>query len=142
MTEQNISLDRLEDTINLFGSFDENIRLIEHEMGVTVVSRDSALKVSGEDAESVMLATRAIENLMTLAARGESINEQNVRYVLQLVRSGHEEQIQQLAGDGLLLRWEVTVNIVKAISKVLYIGLASLYLNNLKSLGHNIGKAL
>ena len=53
MTELNISLDRLEDTISVFGSFDENIRLIEHELGVTVVSRDSVLKVSGEDAEAV-----------------------------------------------------------------------------------------
>ena len=48
MTEQTISLERLEDTINLFGSFDENIRLIEHELGVSVISRDSQLKVSGE----------------------------------------------------------------------------------------------
>ena len=99
MTELNISLERLEDTINVFGSFDENIRLIEHELDVSVVSRDSALKVSGEDAESVMLATHTIENLMALAARGEAITEQNVRYVLQLVRSGKENQVQQLAGD-------------------------------------------
>ena len=30
MTEQTISLERLEETINVFGSFDENIRMIEH----------------------------------------------------------------------------------------------------------------
>ena len=99
MTELNISLERLEDAISVFGSFDENIRLIEHELGVTVVSRDSMLKVSGEDAEHVMLATHTIENLMSLAAKGEVINEQNVRYVLQLVCSGKESQVQQLAGD-------------------------------------------
>ena len=99
MTELNISLERLEDAISVFGSFDENIRLIEHELGVSVVSRDSVLKVSGENAESVMLATHTIENLMALAAKGEAINEQNVRYVLQLVRSGKESQVQQLAGD-------------------------------------------
>ena len=99
MTELNISLERLEDAISVFGSFDENIRLIEHELGVTVVSRDSMLKVSGDDAEHVMLATHTIENLMALAAKGEVINEQNVRYVLQLVRSGKESQVQQLAGD-------------------------------------------
>ena len=45
MIEQSISLDRLEETINIFGSFDENIRIIEHEMGVSVISRDSNLKV-------------------------------------------------------------------------------------------------
>ena len=99
MTEQTISLERLEEAINVFGSFDENIRLIEHEMGVTVVSRDSMLKVAGEDPEMVMYAVRAIENLMNLASKGETINEQNVRYIIQLVREGKENQIVQLAGD-------------------------------------------
>ena len=41
MTELSINLERLEDAISVFGSFDENIRLIEHELGVSVVSRDS-----------------------------------------------------------------------------------------------------
>ena len=79
MTEQSISLERLEDTISVFGSFDENIRLIEAELGVSVVNRDAQLKISGEDPEKVMYAARVIENLMTLASRGESIGEQNVR---------------------------------------------------------------
>ena len=99
MTEQTISLERLEETINVFGSFDENIRIIEREMEVTVVSRDSMLKVAGEDPEGVMHAVKAIENLMTLASKGEVINEQNVRYIVQLVREGKESQIVQLAGD-------------------------------------------
>ena len=101
MTEQSISLERMEETISVFGSFDENIRLIERELGVTVVSRDSALKISGEDPEGVMRAVRTVESLMTLAARGEAINEQNVRYVIQLVREGSEAQIHQLASDVL-----------------------------------------
>lgn len=103
MTEQTISLERLEDTISLFGSFDENIRLIEHELGVSVISRDSQLKVSGEDPERVLFAVHAIENLMGLAARGEAINEQNVRYVLQLVREGREQEVQQLSAGVLCI---------------------------------------
>ena len=103
MTEQTISLERLEDTISLFGSFDENIRLIEHELGVSVISRDSQLKVSGEDPEQVLFAVHAIENLMGLAARGEAINEQNVRYVLQLVREGREQEVQQLSAGVLCI---------------------------------------
>ena len=103
MTEQTISLERLEDTINLFGSFDENIRLIEHELGVSVVSRDSQLKVSGEDPEAVLFAVHAIENLMGLAARGEAIGEQNVRYVLQLVREGREQEVQHLSAGVLCI---------------------------------------
>ena len=99
MTEQSISLERLEETINVFGSFDENIRIIEGEMEVSVVSRDSMLKVSGENAENVMYAVKAIEALMSLSSRGEAINEQNVRYIIELVRSGNEGKIAQLAGD-------------------------------------------
>jgi len=99
MIEQSISLDRLEETINIFGSFDENIRIIEHEMGVNVISRDSNLKVCGEDGEQVIYAVKAIEGLMGLASRGETINEQNVRYIIQLVRAGQDNQIHQLASD-------------------------------------------
>ena len=99
--EQRISIERLEQAINLFGSFDENIRLIERELGVTVVSRDSALKISGEDPEGVMRAVRTVESLMTLAARGQAINEQNVRYVIQRVGEGSEAQIHLLDSDVL-----------------------------------------
>ena len=98
MTEQSISLERVEEVANLFGSFDENIRLLEQELSVRVTNRDGELKVAGE-AEQVMLAVRAIQGLLDLSARGEQINEQNVRYVLQLVRAGSEEKLAELAKD-------------------------------------------
>ena len=98
MTEQSISLERVEEVANLFGSFDENIRLLEQELSVRVTNRDQELKVAGE-AEQVMLAVRAIQGLLDLSARGEQINEQNVRYVLQLVRAGSEEKLAELAKD-------------------------------------------
>ena len=49
--EQKINLDRLEQAEALFGSFDENVRLIEKEFGVALVVRDSELKITGEDPE-------------------------------------------------------------------------------------------
>jgi phosphate starvation-inducible PhoH-like protein len=98
MIEQTISLERMEEAINIFGSFDENIRLIEHELNVRVVNRDSELKVSG-DAEDVLYAVKAIEGLLALSAKGEPINEQNVRYVLQIVKSGEEARLTELARD-------------------------------------------
>ena len=98
--EQRISIDRLEQAVNLFGSFDENIRLLEQEFSVTVVSRDGELRVDGEP-ENTMLACKAIEGLLTLSSRGETINEQNARYVCSLVRSGKADRIAELAGDVL-----------------------------------------
>ncbi|NLF35288.1 MAG: PhoH family protein [Clostridiales bacterium] len=96
MTEQSISIERMEEAINVFGSFDENMHIIEHELGVSVVSRDSELRVAGE-AEQVMCAVKVIEGLLSLSARGEHIGEQNVRYVLELVKSGNEARIDEIA---------------------------------------------
>ncbi|MEQ2442411.1 PhoH family protein [Pseudoflavonifractor intestinihominis] len=93
-------MERMEEAVNIFGSFDENIRIIERELGVTVVSRDGELKVSGE-AENVMYGVKAIQGLISLSARGETINEQNVRYIISLVRSGNEDRIGDLARDVL-----------------------------------------
>ena len=100
MIEQTINIERMEDVIDVFGSFDENIKLIESELGVTVVSRDNQLKVSGE-AENVMYAVKALQGLLGLASRKESITEQNVRYIINLVRAGNEEHINDIARDVL-----------------------------------------
>ena len=100
--EQRISIERLEQAVNIFGSFDENIRLLEQEFSVTVVNRDGELRVEGEP-ENTMLACKAIQALLTLSSRGESIGEQNVRYVIGLVRSGKEAQISELTGDVLCI---------------------------------------
>ena len=100
--EQRISIERLEQAVNIFGSFDENIRLLEQEFHVTVVTRDGELRVEGEP-EETMLACKAIQALLTLSSRGEAIGEQNVRYVIGLVRSGKETQISELTGDVLCI---------------------------------------
>ena len=96
--EQRISIERLEQAVNLFGSFDENIHLIETEFGVTVANREGELRVNGE-AEDVMLASKALTALLTLSNRGEAISEQNVRYVIALARAGQEDKIGELTQD-------------------------------------------
>ncbi len=98
MIDRSIQVDRMEHVIQVFGSFDQNLRIIESELNVSIVSRDDALHISGE-AEDVMLAEKAIGALLTLAARGENIDAQNVRYILKLVREGREKQIEELASD-------------------------------------------
>ena len=100
MIEQTISIERIEDVIDIFGSFDENIKLIEHELYVSVVSRDDQLKISGE-AENVLYAVKAVQGLLGLAGRKETITEQNVRYIINLVKAGNEEHINDIARDVL-----------------------------------------
>ncbi len=98
MFEQTINIDRMEHAVSLFGSFDENIRNIEKEYSVAVVSRGSELKITGE-AEGVAKAVRAINGLLSLINKGEALNEQNVRYVMTLVGEGNEGQIAAMGND-------------------------------------------
>ena len=96
--EQRISLERMEEAVSLFGSFDENIRLLENEFHVTVVNREEQLIINGEP-EDTMLAAKAIEALLRLISKGENVGEQHVRYVISLCRSGQSDRIDELTRD-------------------------------------------
>lgn len=98
MFEQRVSIDRMEQAVALFGSLDENIKPIEQEYHVSIVCRGSEMKISGEP-DDVTKATRAVESLLSLINRGESLSEQNVRYCIMLVNEGQENKIDSLAGD-------------------------------------------
>ncbi len=98
MFEKIISLDRLEQAVSLFGSFDENVKLIEKSYNVEVVTRGSDIKIVG-DVEDVSKASRAVEGLLTLINKGEALTEQNVRYVITLVNEGSEDMLPALSGD-------------------------------------------
>ena len=95
MTQRTVNAERVEDLIAVFGSFDENIKRIEEAIGVTIVNRGTELKVSGDE-EPVDKAVRALEGLLTLASKGETIDEQRVRYLISLVREGNDEQISKM----------------------------------------------
>ena len=98
MTERIVNSDRVEDLIAVFGSFDENIKRIEDSLGVSIVNRGTDLRVSG-DAEAVDKAARALEGLLALAAKGEVIDEQRVRYLITLVQEGNDDYVTQMAKD-------------------------------------------
>lgn len=98
MIEQIINIDRMEHASTLFGNLDSNIKMIEDEYMVTIVARDSELKVTGEP-EQVSDAVRVIESLLSLINRGEVLTEQNIRYCMALVCDKNENKIQTLSGD-------------------------------------------
>lgn len=97
-TEKFVSVERVEDLIAVFGSFDENIRRIEEALEVAIVNRGDMLKVTGS-VESVDKAARTLEGLLTLAGRGEVIDEQRVRYLITLVQEGNDELVSNMSKD-------------------------------------------
>lgn len=98
MYEQTVSIDRMENAVSLFGSFDENIKEIEKSFDVSILNRGSDLKVTGE-IENVSYAVRAIGGLLTLINKGEPLNSQNVNYVISLVRDGADDKLSEFTGD-------------------------------------------
>ena len=96
--ERILSVERVEDLIAVFGSFDENTKRIEEALDVKIVNRGTDLKVSGDE-ENVDKAIRTLEGLLALSAKGEAIDEQRVRYLITLVREGNDDSIAQMAKD-------------------------------------------
>ena len=97
-TERIVNADRVEDLIAVFGSFDENIKRIEQALNVQVINRGTDLRVCGEE-EMVDKAVRTVEGLLTLASKGEVIDEQRVRYLITLVHEGNDQQVAQMTKD-------------------------------------------
>ena len=92
MFEQTVDIERIEQIVNLFGNFDENIKRIEKRFDVAVTSHGSMIKVRGE-VEDVVSACRTIEGLISMINKGETVTNQNIDYVASLVEDGEDSKI-------------------------------------------------
>lgn len=86
----------------VFGSQDENIKLIEHEYNVVLICRGAEVKMMGE-AAAVEAAEKTIEALIRLHESGLPLDEQAVRYCISLTEDGAEKQVSELTGDFVLI---------------------------------------
>ena len=68
-----------DDVMTLFGSFDENVNLIERETGVRIVPQDTTLRIIGDNAEK---AHEVIRRLMADIESGNPVTEQSIRYAI------------------------------------------------------------
>ena len=98
MTERVIPIDGLEALINVFGSFDENLHILEKELDVKIIDRDSELHITGNE-ENSAYAEQALLSLLRLASRGEPVSTQSVRYVIKLAQEGKTDQLSKMSDD-------------------------------------------
>ena len=84
-----------EHTSEIFGQFDANIKKIEKILHVTIIARNSELKIIGGEI-SVLRAKAVLETLVEKAKKGEEINEQLVNYSLALAFDDKTETINEL----------------------------------------------
>lgn len=100
MVEHIVNVERMEYILALFGSYDENINILQKQYGVVILSRGSDIKISGSE-EGVKLATQAMGELLALAAKGEAITEQSIRCIISMVQEGTQQQMAELTGGSI-----------------------------------------
>ena len=85
---------------NLFGTGDENIRLLEKLMGVRVALRGGDIVVEGERrGQRVDGAREILKKLCALAEKGERVDTAVVQYAVSLLEKGELDQLDNLYGE-------------------------------------------
>ena len=110
MAEKLITVDSMETMLSLFGSYDENVNLIQREYGVAVLGRGEDIKITGDE-QGVFNACEAINGLITMINSGEKLTEQSIRYVCALVREGRQYELNNLSDDGICVT--ITGKVIK-----------------------------
>lgn len=96
--QKRIKVENTDFTRELFGNFDENIKLIQKLLGVDVVLREDEIVIIGSD-QKVDVAEKLVSELLSLYQKGEGLTSQNISYTASLLLEGKSEGVQELAGD-------------------------------------------
>ncbi|WP_042355012.1 PhoH family protein [Bacillus rubiinfantis] len=91
MTEKkttiNMQLENPEEAVTLLGNSDQNVKIIEQELGVSIVTRGESIFLSGEE-QRVILASKVLDKLMQVIRKGITISQRDVLYAVQMAQKG------------------------------------------------------
>ena len=90
--EKILELNEIDKIISIFGEFDKNINRIKKEFGVSVISRDTTIKIIGEQ-EDVLKAETVISSLSKVLDSGDAITDQNISYAIDMAKDGIDESV-------------------------------------------------
>lgn len=79
----------------LFGNFDEHIKLIEDTLKIDVTLREDGVILIGQE-KYVNEALKLMEELQETVSNGKSLDKQSILYSLSLLLEGKEEKIKDL----------------------------------------------
>lgn len=97
-----VPMESMDDSIGLFGVFDENLLIFEEETGVKLKFHPDGISIEGE-MKAVALCRSVIERLLEMQRRGEPINRGRIRYAIDLAKDGHADMISSIMGDVIAL---------------------------------------
>lgn len=98
MEEKRIEITGEDFTKILFGNFDENIKMIEGELDVNIISRDGEIRIIGPE-NNITIAEKLINKLIDIIEKEGKLTKQTIRYSINLVSQGEEEKIKDLLND-------------------------------------------
>lgn len=98
MTEKVFEIDDMKYLAELFGSYDFNIKLLEHELSVKITNRGDALKITGEE-ENTTAAAETLAAMLNVLKNGEPLTEQGIRYCISMAAEGSAASLSSLSGD-------------------------------------------
>lgn len=99
---ERVELESMDDSIGLFGVFDENIPIFEEETGVKLKVHTDGISIEGNP-ESIQLCRNVLEKLLDMQRKGEPINRSRIRYAIDLAKEGNADLISSIMGDVVAL---------------------------------------
>ena len=96
--EKRINMNEFNYTAELFGNYDENIKIIEEIFQVSIVSRQGEVVILG-NVEKVKTVEQLIHKLIEILNSGESLDTQKIKYAIKLIEEGQEDKIKSLLED-------------------------------------------
>ena len=103
MEQRTVKIESSEITARIFGSFDANVRLVENAFEVRIYNRadedGDAVMINGEDAEKVKMAADAVKYLGDMARYNETLSDQQVGYVIDMIKDGKAGDLGGLDRD-------------------------------------------
>lgn len=85
----------------LFGKLDENIALIEKELGLIIKSKADKIFISGEE-DAVEDGAVLLTNLVETARQQNSLSLSDVRYAISLIKNNEKRPVAELLKDTLV----------------------------------------
>jgi phosphate starvation-inducible PhoH-like protein len=96
--ERRIAVESMQHLSELFGNYDENMKVIEAELGVVVATRDAEIVVSGE-LDKVSLAAAVIERLLAMMRKGVIVDRSRIRYAIDVIAEGKADILEEAMTD-------------------------------------------
>ena len=98
ISEKTFTIDNMEDLMTLFGSFDQNLKVIDEELDVKTFVRGHDITLVGKKTQ-VDTAFRAVMKLLDMIKIDRHIGKSQVRYAIGMALDGSEDLLNDLMSD-------------------------------------------